>query len=221
MIKDVARWARDVYRRRVFRSLVRRVVENPVAAMDDRELLERISNAWGNGPWTASTDYLQTSMSLARAARGPILECGSGLSTILVAAATRGTGRPVITLEHSGAWARRVGAELDRAGLGHARVAHSPLKSTASYDWYSVPEPLPHGLSLVLCDGPPGTTRGGRSGLVPEIWNLLSSDVVILLDDASRDGEQAAVASWTAQYPLVAHVDETARNPYATLRRSS
>lgn len=221
MITDVARWARDVYRRRVFRSLVRRVVENPVAAMDDGELLERISDAWGNGPWTASTDYLRRSMSLAHKAGGPILECGSGLSTILVAAASCDTRRPMITLEHSMEWVQRVREELDLAGLGHARVVHSPLKSTATYDWYSIPEPLPHGLSLVLCDGPPGTTRGGRVGLVPETWHLLSSDVVILLDDASRDGEQAALTSWLDQYPLVVTMNDASRNPYATLRRSS
>jgi predicted O-methyltransferase YrrM len=201
--------------------MVADVAADPAQAIGNSALLGALADAWANGSWAASPDYLSEAMSRAYRGRGPILECGSGLSTILVAAVTRGTGRPVLSLENSDVWARRVSAELAACGFSHAQVALSPLRSVNGYDWYDAVGSLPKAITLVLCDGPPGTTRGGRSGLVPECWDCLAPDVVILLDDAARAGEVAIVGSWTRDYPLAVRLVESGRNPYAILERSS
>jgi len=50
--------------------------------------------------------------------------------------------------------------------------------------------------SLVVCDGPPGTTRGGRYGFLPVMLPYLSSKCTILLDDVEREGEQKTLLLW-------------------------
>ena len=221
MFREIARTVRERHHRARFRQLIRRVVADPGLPQREPAIVSTLGALWGNGSWSASTDYLTTAMARAVGGTGPILECGSGLSTILVAAVTRGTGRRLISLEHLDMWADRVATELRVAGLSHARVLHAPLTTHSGYDWYDVPEALPTGISLVLCDGPPGATHGGRSGLLPECWGQFDDDVEILLDDAGRAGEQEVIDRWTADYPVSSTVVSTARNPFAVLRRSA
>ena len=51
-----------------------------------------------------------------------------------------------------------------------------------------------------IADGPPGNTKGGRYGLLPIMRSRLAPDVVILLDDAERPGEQRVLQQWKAEY---------------------
>jgi hypothetical protein len=53
--------------------------------------------------------------------------------------------------------------------------------------------------ALVVCDGPPGSTKGGRFGLVPIMRERLEPGCVILLDDASREQELAIARRWEAE----------------------
>lgn len=50
---------------------------------------------------------------------------------------------------------------------------------------------MPRDFSLVLCDGPPASTVGGRSGTLPRLHPHLGDEYVVLIDDAHRDGERA------------------------------
>lgn len=204
-----------------FHRALARAIADPDRTLRSDAALAELAHLWGNGSWTASPEYLAASMSLASEGSGPILECGSGLSTILVAAATHRTGRELVSLDHWPEWGAKVNRELQRAGLTHARVQVAPLKTTDRYDWYDVSrDSLPPQVSLVLCDGPPGDTRGGRSGLLPECWRLLAPDFVILLDDASREGERAVIADWIAAYPLSVTMLGSSGDSFAELRRS-
>jgi hypothetical protein len=168
------------------------------------ELAERLARGWGNPGWEASTSLLQVVWAQVHGTRGAILECGSGLTTIVLGVATRGSGRFVRSLEHDPAWARRVTSALRRFRCHHAQVFRVPLKSFDTFDWYAI-EPAGVGgpFVLVVCDGPPGATRGGRVGLLPCLGDQLAPGARIILDDAARPGEQAVVATWERNYGLV------------------
>ena len=64
-----------------------------------------------------------------------------------------------------------------------------------------MPPPLaemPGQFAMVVCDGPPGTTPGGRYGLLPVMGSSLAPGCQILLDDAAREDEKIIAARWAA-----------------------
>jgi hypothetical protein len=86
---------------------------------------------------------------------------------------------------------------LDRLGFGHVRVLHAPLKAYAGFHWYEMAaDLLPDDIDLVICDGPPGNTPGGRFGLMPVVGPRLARQCVILLDDTHRRSERRLIAFW-------------------------
>jgi hypothetical protein len=164
----------------------------------NRRIWHDLVYGWGNPQWSALPEYLDAIAAAASVTSGPVLECGSGLST-LVLATIRAGGGPVCALEEDAEWAARVGSALARHGLT-ADVRYSPVRRYEHFDWYSVdPFALPV-VSLVVCDGPRGSTRGGRYGLLPVIGARLASGCRILLDDAARDEERHVLNRWAAEY---------------------
>jgi predicted O-methyltransferase YrrM len=163
-------------------------------------LLQRLIYGWGNERFAARADYLLAISSHAHRTRGPILECGSGLSTVLLGLITRQTGSPVWALEHIEPWAEQVRTWLRRYGVDRVEVCLSELHDYGSFTWYRPPARLlEQSFSLVICDGPPGDTPGGRYGLLPVMRKSLSPGCVILLDDVKRPGERAALSRWSEE----------------------
>lgn len=152
-------------------------------------LLRRL---WGNLGYTADSQYLSAVLQYAQRETGPVLECGSGLTTLLLSLAG---SRSVWSLEHMAEWWDRVQTRLWLAGTD-AHMVLTTLKSYGSYDWYDVPATLPREFRLVVCDGPPGNTPGARYGLLPLIGERLPKGTVILLDDAERLEEQLVLQRW-------------------------
>jgi hypothetical protein len=155
---------------------------------------------WGNGDWVVRREFIEALLRRVWQAEGPILECGSGLSTLLVGRVAQRTGNRVWSLEHLPNWAEHVRRALRRYGITSVEVCLAPLRNYGSYTWYSAPrEALPRDFALVICDGPPGTTPGGRYGLLPEMRAHLRSGCAILLDDAGRAGEQEVLERWSRE----------------------
>ena len=129
----------------------------------DEELAYEIASAWGNADWAGRPDYLTAVLQADREQSGPVLECGSGASTILLAA----TGRRFYSLEHDRFWARRARWGLRAAGL-KGNVIYRPLRDYGGYRWYDSDGlmQLPK-LALIICDGPPGSTQGAATGCCP------------------------------------------------------
>ncbi len=132
-------------------SAIRNGTETPATFME----LVRI---WGN-PWAADSDFLSAAALLAREARGPILECGSGLTTLVMAAANPDV--PIWALEHDPLWAGRVGNEARAHAFENVRLHCAPLRD----GWYVPPQDMPREFALVLCDGPP-RELGHRAALL-------------------------------------------------------
>jgi Methyltransferase domain len=149
-------------------------------------------HGWGNEEWSALPEYLEAVASYCRGTSGPILECGSGLTTLVLASLTD----EVYALEHDLRWRETVEAKLSLFGLS-AHVVAAPLRSYGAFDWYDVDVATLPTFSLVVCDGPPAeTTKGGRYGLLPVMIDRLADGCTILLDDADRPSEREALGRW-------------------------
>lgn len=163
----------------------------------DPRLLGELVRGWGNS-WSAQIEFLAAALHETRATSGPILECGSGLSTLLAGAVAQARGVRVWTLEQDPKWAERVRKYLRKYRIESVTVCLAPIRSFGDFDWYSLSslQTLPGKISLVICDGPPGGTRGGRYGLVPVLLDKLRPDCTLLLDDGARDEERAIADRW-------------------------
>lgn len=128
------------------------------------------------------------------------MECGSGLSTVLLATAAEMSGRSVHSLEHDAIWAARVHNALPKRLRARVDLAVVPLRSYGEFDWYSLDGiQMPPSIGLVVCDGPPGETRGGRYGLASALRDRLGSSSVILLDDTHRPAERSIITRWCSE----------------------
>lgn len=172
-------------------------------------LLEDLQDAWDNRGYGGRTDYLREVAGRAAAMTGPILECGSGLTTILVAALAGRRGVTYRSLEHLPECRDRVAGVLERHRLP-VGVCAAPLRDFEGYSWYDPPrEERPHRIGLVICDGPPGQTPGGRYGLLPQMRERLAPGATILLDDVDREGERGVLARWREEAGLQTEIRDT------------
>lgn len=128
-----------------------------------------------------------------------VVECGAGVSTIVLARllAERGAGH-IAALEHDAGWADVVGRQIAAESLGAvARVIHAPLED----GWYAEAgvAALPGAIDLLIVDGPPADTAAlalARRPALDRLASRLGPDAVVVLDDIGRDGEQAVLARW-------------------------
>jgi len=155
---------------------------------------------WGNERWSAEARYLREVVRSAEKTRGPILECGSGLTTIMIGAIASRRGIHLHALEHQAEWHARVTEAIRRFGLTNVTVHLAPLRDFGEFDWYDAKlNELPNDFSLVVCDGPPGVTRGGRSGMLPMMRGKLAKTVSILIDDTNRPAEGQLARQWIGE----------------------
>ncbi len=160
-------------------------------------LIGDLVRLWANEGWSALHEYARAVVAESLAARGPILECGSGLTTLLLGVVSQGTGRTVLSLESSRDWGAKTERLLRAAGIESVSLHHASLVPHGESDWYSLPKTgVPDAFHLVVCDGPPGDTRGGRAGLMGAVRARLAPGCVILLDDAGREHERALGLRW-------------------------
>jgi hypothetical protein len=196
----VRRRLRAAQRALTFRRAMRRFLKDPEAcAQPGSPVLADLVAGWGNRGFSAKDEYLADCIRHALAAKGPILECGSGLSTILVGVVATRRRLHHWALEHAAEWAARTGRYLRRYELDVA-LCVAPLDDHGAFWWYDAPlQSMPERFALVVCDGPPGQTKGGRYGLVPIMRQRLEQGCVILLDDAGREEELAIARRWEGE----------------------
>ena len=112
--------------------------------VDFEEVVEFIDNPFG-----LSEDNLAVAASLAREANGPILEIGSGLSTIAMRAAS---DQDVWCIEHDELYAEQLRRMARAAGVEGIYLVRRPIED----GWYDVLfSEMPDRFALALVDGPP------------------------------------------------------------------
>ena len=214
--KGVRRRLRALHRDAVLQRTVRRVRGRDDYIPLSDKAVRNLLYGWGS-EWSLREELITELWHRAWHTRGPVLECGSGLSTILLGIAAERQGYDVYSLEHDEAWHGRMLHALSELGLERVHLISAPLIKHGGYAWYDAPGDFPPDFSLVLCDGPPGATMGGRYGLLPELRPSMAADCVILLDDASRDGEQEVLKRWTEEHHVTHYLDG-ATKPFAVVR---
>jgi hypothetical protein len=145
---------------------------------------------WRN-PFAAGPSMLATCYDLARELGGPVLETGTGLTTLVMAAA----GVEVHSLEHDLDWAKKTTSFLTRYGMTNVKVHYAPLMPHPGGTWYTVPPDLPAAFSIVVNDGPP--RRFGRDGLHLFLGDRIK-DAVWVADDMDDMDERAAFEAHTS-----------------------
>ena len=212
------RAAKEALQDRMFRNALRQVEQLPLGVVPNRGLLEELMAGWGNEGFAAQTDYLEAVCQEATNTRGPVLECGSGLTTIMLGLLAGRHGVQTWSLEHVPDWQARVTSVLERFEIPNVQICAASLRSFGEFEWYAAPvNALPHEFQLVICDGPPGSTAGGRYGLLPVMGERLPVGSIILLDDANRPGEFAALQRWSSEAKF--NVSAPAGNSFAKLIR--
>jgi hypothetical protein len=186
------------YRRhRAIARVLEEIRRLPKGQPPERELIRKIHAVWGNPDYSASVSYLEAAARHAATTKGPLLECGSGLSTLLLGALGEVNGFDVWTLEHDVEWHRLVALELERHKISNVHLCLAPLKDFGGgVSWYDSPlREFPQAFSLVICDGPPNwTTPGARYGVVAVIRDRLPRSWNILLDDARAAGKTGTLS---------------------------
>lgn len=184
-----------------------------------RDLLLDLIIGWDNEGYVANLDYLEQVARSSIESTGNILECGSGVTTLLMGVLS-GRGREVWSLEHSADWRALIAGALEKNGISPDRVCFSPLVDYGKFSWYDPPlTQMPSEFSLVICDGPPGATKGGRYGLLPVMLERLTDQCLILLDDADRPGEVELIKRWEVEFGFKASIVNRSNHCFALLRR--
>lgn len=180
---------------------------------DLKHLLARLGlapDAAYDPQWSAAPDFLALIADHTLSAHPQtILECGCGITTLVLAAAcARNDAGHVFSLESGAEFAARTRAELARHGLTHyATVIDAPLIEHTldgkSYGWYDLTG-LRRNIvaSMLVIDGPPAYKHpDARYPALPRLSDRLSRNAVVFLDDAARPGERDIVARWLRSDP--------------------
>ncbi|BAO44698.1 O-methyltransferase [Thiolapillus brandeum] len=162
--------------------------------------------------WSAEEDFLLLVAEHCLAHKpSSILECSSGLSTLVLARCCQLNGRgQVISLENGEEFAQATRDNLASLGLEeHARVLHAPLGrqevNGQAFEWYSPPM-LPERIDILVVDGPPGfLQKHSRYPALPLLRERLVDGCHIYLDDAAREDEREIADLWCQEIPGLTH----------------
>lgn len=187
-----------------FRHLFRQV--QILSALHDQLRLPHILPPTGGK--AGSPDFLKALADLILTT-GPktVVECGSGLSTVVAARCLqlKGAGH-VFSLEHMAEFAAVTRDELARQNLSEwATIIDAPLIPTEAagrkQDWYRL-DGLPEGqIDILVVDGPPARTgKEPRYPAGPKLFPSLAPDGVIVIDDAGRPEERAVIDLWRREF---------------------
>lgn len=183
----------------IYFPVFRRKLQKGEEISDD--LLTKIVYGWGNMGYSSEHTLARAIIDYTSKCNGSVLECGSGLSTIIMGIIAMQKNINVYSLEHHKQWHQKVSSVLAKQGLKNSILYHTPLKSYDSFDWYNLEnKELPSDFDLVLCDGPPAQTKGGRIGLIYLMDEHISRKATIIVDDYMRVEEKKIVENWISSY---------------------
>jgi hypothetical protein len=217
--RSIKRPVKEMLLRRQLRHAIKTIGGLPVDESPSRSQLTDLITGWSNEGFAANLEYLEAVAEHSVKTKGPVLECGSGVTTILMGILCGKRNVAVWSLEHYDEWRERVSGVLADNGIAAARICSAPLVEYGEFVWYDPPlAQMPEAFSLVICDGPPGSTKGGRYGLLPVLGARLQ-DATILLDDAGRPGEAELIKRWENEARFQTEVRGDKERGFAVMRR--
>jgi predicted O-methyltransferase YrrM len=157
-----------------------------------------------------------------------ILELGSGVSSVLVAATIERLGMKEtrhIVVDHLQEYLDETRRRVDNQGLGRQTeywLCPLVLGEAEGPAWYSgIPERLREAqVDLVLVDGPPGKLHPeSRRPAFAVLRPFLSADAVLLLDDTNRSSDRNTAKAWARDNPDFEFFRDKAGKGFARFQR--
>jgi len=163
--------------------------------------------------WSAAADFLFLIKEYCIEKKPEVIvECSSGLTSLILAKCCQiNSMGKVYSLENGKEYADISQLNLNNAGLDDwAHIVHAPLEAVSindnNYDWYSLSEMPESSIDMLVIDGPPGfIQKHSRFPAIPLLFDKLSDQSRVFLDDAARDEEKELVAMWLQMYPFIEH----------------
>ncbi len=202
-------------RMRRLRALLRQAVAESERGGIGLPLIQQVIEAWNNPGYVCDAGFLRESCAPASMGSGSILDCGSGISTVLLAALAARRDVTVWSLEQDEAWYHEMLRVLRALRLTNVVLWHTPLRSYGDFVWFDLDgRELPRHFSIVSCDGPAVTHTAWpshqyaqwRVGVVPVLKNLDVSFEQIFLDDAEDPRCAVVVERWRREGLLAEEV---------------
>lgn len=209
---------KDALLKRKLRQAIREISSLRVGEMPTMQMLRDLQIGWGNSGFAARTEYLAEVAREAVTTTGPIIECGSGVTTILLGLLAGRRGVKTYSLEHTPEWRTLLLGTLEKFRITQVRVCLTPLREYEGFDWYDTSnEDLPSNFSLAICDGPPGEVKGGRYGLLPVLARRLGPGATVMLDDTERAGEAEVLRRWAQETDFFVSTRASSDGSFAVL----
>ena len=182
-----------------------RQLEILMPLMNDLNVSKKIPNTRG---YAASPDFLYTINKIIKEQQPKTaLEMGSGVSTLITSYSFKkySDDSRIISLDHELHYANKTRSGISNHGLEKfANVIHAPLKKYHdSFMWYDISkiESLDK-IDFLIIDGPPSKgSKDARYPAIPLLFNKLSENAIIILDDSKRKMEQNVVKRWQHEFP--------------------
>ena len=193
---------KEFLRQRAVRRALRPLRRNGTLTQPE---LANFARAWGNTGFAPDLDFLAQLLKLLD--RGPVLECGSGGTTLLANELGTLRGYKTFSLEQDALWALPANRAL--RGSSATTILNTPLRSYGSYQWYDVHESdaLPMHFALIICDGPYIDPRLGepffsawRYGLLPWLRDHGRTFDTLLLDDVNDPRGPPVLERWRNEF---------------------
>lgn len=148
--------------------------------------------------------YLRHLAMKAATTEGNVLECGSGISSLLLAITAGRRQLQVHSFEHNREQHQLLSGLVERYRLHNITVHHTPIISYGGFDWYDFPENLLcDNFQLVICDGPARhLTDSGRYGLFPCMRERLDPNCRVIMDDAHRKIDRRVIRRWRHEHTI-------------------
>lgn len=168
--------------------IIPKVREGAETEADYNEAFRYVGN-----PYAVDAGALAVVTGVARKCRGPIIETGSGLSSVFMAAASSET---VYSLEHIDHYAAQTLAWAEESGVANLGICCAPLKDF----WYDLEKfALPAKFAMGFCDGPP-RMYGTRMRFFDVLGPRCS---VIVVDDIKTDYQfSRSVDTWAQSHGM-------------------
>lgn len=159
--------------------------------------------------WAASPDFLLVlARHILENKPGVVVECGSGVSTIVITQCLKqlGTGH-LYSLDHDLHFSNKTMHELSTLELSEwVTMNSSPLTDHQidgqDWSWYSIDKLDCPAIDMLVIDGPPAGVDGlARYPAGPILFPKLNEEAKVFLDDAARPGEQEVISRWRSEFP--------------------
>jgi hypothetical protein len=197
---------------------IQRILASPPHLIPDDDTLQQLRTGWGNEGYSAPIRYLQEVAIQVVSVNGAVLECGTGVTTILMGLLGGRRGITIWSLEHDAIWYAHIEEVLRRYRIPGVELCLAPIKDNGQFGWYDPPlQRMPSTFDLVICDGPPQkTTLGGRYGLLPSMRDRLIRGSVILMDDAIPQAR--TIQRWKEDFGVGVELVDVQEHTFAIIR---